>query len=157
MLPLCTVLSLWRICRRTSPLMGKAPQRHHNRCPNPPLGKTARRRTGCSFALMSCRWRLSRRSMKWPQRRMRLPRSRHGSLVSHIGHDLALSLCVMRCCVFSCRVFLSPFSAIEEQLHTVLAKAAKLHWANDDLVGKTAEAILLRRDADDNAHVASQL
>jgi hypothetical protein len=53
--------------------------------------------------------------------------------LSHIGNDLAVSLCVMRCCVFSCRVFLSPFLAIEEQLHSTQAEAAELCQANDDL------------------------
>jgi hypothetical protein len=39
----------------------------------------------------------------------------------------------MQRCVFSCRVFLSPFSAVEEQLNIVQAKAAELRQANDDL------------------------
>jgi hypothetical protein len=60
-------------------------------------------------------------------------RPSHGSLVSHIGHDLILSLCVMQHHVFSYKVFLSPFSAIEEQLHAMQAEVVELRRANDDL------------------------
>jgi len=52
---------------------------------------------------------------------------------------------------------LSPFSAVEEQLNAAQAEAAELHRANDDLAWQTTEAILLRRDADDNARIAAQL
>ena len=82
---------------------------------------------------------------------------RRGSLVSHIGHDLALSLHAMRCRVFSCRVFLSPFLAVEEQLNAMQGKAVELRQANDDLARQMAKAILLRRDADDNTRVGAQL
>ena len=81
----------------------------------------------------------------------------HSLLVSHIGHDLALLLRAMRCRVFSCRVFLSPFSAVEEQLNTAQAEVAKLCWANDDLARQTVEAILLRWDANNNACIIAQL
>jgi len=58
--------------------------------------------------------------------------------------------------VFSCRVFLSPFLAVEEQLNAMQGKAVELRQANDDLAWQTAEAILLRRDADNNARIAAQ-
>jgi len=70
--------------------------------PRSALGRRARRRTGCSFASTPCRRRLSRQSTKRPRQRLRPPRPRCGSLVSHIGHDLALSLRAMRRRVFSC-------------------------------------------------------
>jgi hypothetical protein len=34
---------------------------------------------------------------------------------------------------------------------------AELHQANDDLARQMVEAILLRRDVDDNAHIVAQL
>jgi hypothetical protein len=34
---------------------------------------------------------------------------------------------------------------------------AELHQANDDLARQMVEAILYRRDADDNTHIAAQL
>jgi hypothetical protein len=48
-------------------------------------------------------------------------------------HDLALSLGAMRRHVFSCRVFFSPFSAVEKQLNAAQAKATELRRAKDDL------------------------
>ena len=83
------------------------------------------------------------------------PRPRHGSLVIHIGRDLALSLRAMRHRVLSCRVFLIPFSAVEKQLNTTQAKVAELHRANDDLGRQMVKVILLRWDADNNARVAT--
>ena len=40
----------------------------------------------------------------------------------------------VQCCVLSCRVFLSPFSGIEEQLNAAQAEVAELCRVNDDLV-----------------------
>ena len=57
-----------------------------------------------------------------------------GLFVSHIGHDLAPSLHATRRPLFSCRVFLSPFIGIEEQLNATQAEAVELRQVNDDLV-----------------------